>query len=293
MKNIYERLTGRVAYIAMHPFTVRELKRMTDEVPFNKNIFKIRNINKLKETSKVHELDIIKGGMPSICNSIVENPFIWFKRYELTYLDRDIRNLSRIGNIIPFRGLLHLVALRSGGIINISDLARDARITSATISNYLSIMGMSFVFYRLTPFLNNKTNRLVKSSKYYISDSGLASHLCNVEDITDTPYKGVLFETYVAQNLKGIIDSAWLQASLLFWNIQGRHEVDFIIEAGASFMAIEVKSSERWGKPDLAGLKAFISATPKCVAGNLAYNGLIQVSLGEKLWAIPSSTLLQ
>ena len=95
-----------------------------------------------------------------------------------------------------------------------------------------------------------------------------------------------------AQNLVGIIDSGWPQAKLYFGNIQGRHEVDFIIEAGNSLIAIEVKSAARWEKEDLGGLKAFVSSTPRCAAGILAYNGTTAVNLGDRLWAIPISLIL-
>jgi hypothetical protein len=132
----------------------------------------------------------------------------------------------------------------------------------------------------------------IKSPKFYIGDAGLACYLAGLEDISDDPLKGAMVETYVAQNIIGILDAAWPQASLFFWNIQGRHEVDFIIEAGNRCIAIEVKAAARWEQDDLAGLRAFIAATPHCAAGILAYNGSTPVSLGEKLWAIPLSMVL-
>ena len=106
------------------------------------------------------------------------------------------------------------------------------------------------------------------------------------------PLPGALFETYVAQNLFAIIDSRWKEAQLYFWGIQGRNEVDFIIEVGRYCLAIEVKSSARWQKKDLSGLEAFLAATAHCVAGLLCYNGTEAVRLGEKLWALPLGLVL-
>lgn len=77
-----------------------------------------------------------------------------------------------------------------------------------------------------------------------------------------------------------------------FWHIQGRHEVDFVIEAAGRRIAIEIKSSARWETNDLAGLKAFLAKTSKCMAGILAYNGTSAVSLGNKLWAVPLTTIM-
>jgi predicted AAA+ superfamily ATPase len=101
-----------------------------------------------------------------------------------------------------------------------------------------------------------------------------------------------MFETYIAQKILGIIDAKLPEARLYFWNVQGRYEVDFIIEAGRKCIAIEVKASARWEEKDLSGIKAFLSATPNCIAAVLAYNGTEAVRLGERIWAVPLSAVL-
>jgi len=125
-----------------------------------------------------------------------------------------------------------------------------------------------------------------------MSDSGLASFLAGADDVEKDPLYGALLETYVAQNLTGILHSTWPKAELFFWNIQGRHEVDFVISAGKKCIAVEIKGSSRWDRQDLSGLKAFLAATPQCVAGILAYNGPSPISVGERLWAIPIGMLI-
>ena len=217
---------------------------------------------------------------------------MWFRGYEQTYLERDIRDLSRIGNIISFRGILHLLSLRIGKLLSISELGRYVRMRSAAVSNYLSLMEVSCISYRLALFLENRANRLIKSPKLYISDSRLASFLAGVDDLEKDPLYGVLLETYVAQNIIVILHSTWPKADLFFWNIQGRHEVDSVIGTGGKRIAIEIKSSARWESRYLAGLKAFLAATPQCRAGILAYNGSASISLGDRLWAIPIGILI-
>ena len=71
-------------------------------------------------------------------------------------------------------------------------------LSAATVSNYLSIMEVSCVFYRLAPYLRNKTGRLIKSPKFSLGDAGLACYLTGTEDISDNPLKGAMSETYVA-----------------------------------------------------------------------------------------------
>lgn len=291
MKNISESLAGRAVYFAMHPFTRRELSAQAQQ-PFIRTFFETHTLTGMNDVPAIPLDDVVQGGMPTVCLGGLKNRANWFNGYEHTYLDRDIRDLSRIGDVIPFRGLLHLLALRTSGVLNVSDLSRDARLSAATVSSYLSIMEVSCVFYRLAPYLRNRSSRLIKSPKFYLGDAGLACYLAGTEDLSDDPLKGAMVETYVAQNIVSILDSTWPQAGLFFWNIQGRHEVDFVIEVGNKCIAIEVKAAARWEKEDLAGLRAFITATPHCTAGVLAYNGSTPVNLGGRLWAIPLSLLL-
>jgi predicted AAA+ superfamily ATPase len=101
-----------------------------------------------------------------------------------------------------------------------------------------------------------------------------------------------MLETYVAQNLFSLIKSCWTEAQIYFWSVQGRHEVDFVIEANRQCIALEIKSSGRWDAGDLSGLKAFLATTPHCKAAILGYNGTEAVNLGRTLWALPISLIL-
>lgn len=294
MKHIAESLAGRAAYFNLHPFTRRELHGQTAKVPFLKRFFTEPTppINGGEGSAPIILDEVIQGGMPLVSLGEVRDKDIWFKGYEQTYLERDIRDLSRIGNIIPFRNFLRLAAFRTGQLLRPSELGRDARLTTATVSSYLSLLEVSCVMYRLAPYLRNRASRLVKASKFYLGDSGLACYLAGTDTLTDHPLKGAMMETYIAQNLVGILDATWPQATIAFWNIQGRHEVDFVIEVGHRCIAVETKASPLWDRKDLAGLKSFMAATPDCVAGILAHNGTTAVRIGERLWAIPLSLLL-
>jgi predicted AAA+ superfamily ATPase len=128
-----------------------------------------------------------------------------------------------------------------------------------------------------------------------VTDSGLAAHLTQVRDLkpaADEPLRGALFETYVHQNLAGMLQAHDPRAELAFWNIQGRHEVDFVLTSGRRSLAVEVKAAGRFGERDLAGLRALRQRAPDLVAGVLAYNGTEAVSLGDGLLAVPLSLLL-
>jgi predicted AAA+ superfamily ATPase len=167
-------------------------------------------------------------------------------------------------------------------VLVISTIARDAKLNAATAGRYLDLLETSFLVRRLPPFLKNRGSRLIKSPKLHFTDSGLAAHLAGIrllEPGRDDLLRGALFETYVAQNLIALLEAHQPDAQLAFWHEQGRHEVDFVIEADRRVFAIEVKAAARWTGNDLSGLRAFLDRSPNCVAAVLAYNGREAVSL--------------
>ncbi|MBL7175810.1 MAG: ATP-binding protein [Desulfobacteraceae bacterium] len=297
LKSITESLAGRSVYLAIHPFNRREIRKQTmqDQDPFVKNFFKTQDIRLKGILNPILPEEVTQGGMPTVCLKQVKEPAIWFRGYEQTYLERDVRALSQIGNLLALRSLLRLTSLRTGQLLSPSQLGRDAKLNAATTSRYLSLFEASFLITRIHPYLGNRSSRLIKSPKLYLSDTGLACHLAGLDtsaSIRDDPLFGALFESYVAQNLLSILNSRWQNATLYFWSVQGRNEVDFVIEAGRSCIALELKSASRWQERDLAGLNAFLKVTPHCKAAILCHNGADAVKLGEKLWALPIDLIL-
>jgi len=295
LRGIKESLAGRSVYLEMHPFSRREISSLTTKRPFLIDFFENLKITVAKDPRPIRPEDVLNGGMPTVCLGEVKNRSLWFKGYEQTYLERDVREISQIENIIALRNLFHLTALRTGQILSPSQLGRDAKLSAATSSRYLSLFETSFLIARLTPYVRNRASRLIKSPKVYIADSGLACFLAGLErtdSFHDEPLTGAMLETYVAQNLFSLIKSCWTEAQIYFWSVQGRHEVDFVIEANRQCIALEIKSSGRWDAGDLSGLKAFLATTPHCKAAILGYNGTEAVNLGRKLWALPISLIL-
>ena len=241
------------------------------------------------------ESEVLCGGFPVVCLGEARDPSRWLRGYEQTYLERDVRELSQVGDLVAFRNLLRLASLRTGQMLNVSELGRDAKLNVTTARRYLDVMEASFVIMRLAPFLRNRASRLIKSPKMFVADSGLAAHLSGVTEIgpaSDEPMRGALFETFVAHNLASILDARWPGARLYFWHVQGRHEVDFVIESGRDVLAIEVKAGSAWSGSDLRALRVFLEVTPRCRAAVLAHNGDAAVQLGDRLWALPLSLVL-
>lgn len=292
LKNISESLAGRAVYLTLYPFNRREIMRTTRILPalmhfISKGVFPGRKF------APLNWQEVLTGGMPSVCLGEVKQPVVWFRGYEQTYLERDIRSLAQVADLISFRHLLQLISLRNGGVLNISELARDAKLTVMTAVRYLSLMEASFIVFRLYPYLGNRSSRLIKAPKIYISDSGLAAYLSGIRKLdAHEPLRGALLEGYVAQNLQSIISTHSPETKINYWNIQGRFEVDFILETAGKTIAIEVKYGSRVRENDIAGLKAYLQSAINCSGGIVAYNGADVLKLEDKIWAVPITLLI-
>ncbi len=292
LKGVTESLAGRAIYYQMHPFCREEKGLALRSTTFIERCFQGDAPSSSMRGSPVSEEEILSGGMPSVFLGETAERGEWFKGFIQTYLERDIHQLGRVTDIIEFRNLLQLAALRTGSLLTLSQLGRDGKLTTRTTGEYLSILEASFVIRRVPPYLMNRASRVVKSPKIYFSDSGLVCFLAGVSRLDREPLKGAMLETYVAQNLAALIEASSRRMSLHFWNVQGRYEVDFVVESGRECVAIEVKGSPRWEDKDLSALKVFLASTPHCTLGILAYNGTEAVKLGERLWALPLGLVL-
>jgi predicted AAA+ superfamily ATPase len=293
--HVSETLAGRAGYFTLHPMTRREQRGATAQPPW---LVKFLRSPALPSgtADPVTESEVLRGGLPPACLGPADDVAEWFRGYVQTYVERDVRQLSQITDLVAFRTLAQLAALRTGQVLVGSTLARDAKLNAVTAGRYLDLLEASFLIRRLPPFLKNRSSRLVKSPKLHFTDSGLAAHLAGLTSLEpgrDDLLRGALFETYMAQNLAGLLEAYLPDAQLGYWHEQGRHEVDFVIEAGRQVFALEVKAATRWTESALSGLRAFLDRTPACVAAVLAYNGKEAVKLDARLWAIPMGHLLQ
>ncbi|MBM3859764.1 MAG: ATP-binding protein [Verrucomicrobia bacterium] len=293
--HVSETLAGRAGYFTLHPMTRREQRGTTAKPPFLVK-FLAAPVLSAGRANPVTEREVLGGGLPLACLGPADGVAEWFRGYVQTYVERDVRQLSQITDLVAFRTLAQLAALRTGQVLVISTIGRDAKLNAVTAGRYLDLLETSFLIRRLPPFLKNRSSRLIKSPKLYFTDSGLAAHLAGVVSLEagrEELLRGALFETYVAQNLAALLEAHLPEARLSYWHEQGRHEVDFVIEAGRKVFAIEVKATTRWNESDLSGLRAFLERTPACQAAVLAYNGKEAVKLDERLFAIPLGHLLE
>src|SRR5580765_1626767 len=260
LRSVGESLAGRAVYLPMHPLTRRERARATQIEPWLAQLFAAGELPRRREFTAVTDEEVLRGGMPQLALDPALDRDLWLRGYEQSYLERDVRDLAQVADLAAFRRVLRLTALRSGQLGNESGIGRDAKLPATTTGRYLDLLETSFVLQRLPPFVRGRSQRLIKTPKVYFADSGLAAYLADVAEIdarAGERLRGALYETYVAQNLRAIVDLHLGRAELAFWHVQGRHEVDFVVATARAAVAIEIKAAARFDDADLAGLRAF------------------------------------
>jgi predicted AAA+ superfamily ATPase len=294
MARVTESLAGRAFYSTLHPMNRREISGTLDQPPALATFLQ-RGTWPDRGGSAVTESEVMRGGFPSLALHPGADAWMWFESYEKTYLERDIRDLRRVNDLVSLRRLVRLAALRTGGIVNLSDLARDAHLPRSTVVQHLDLLEAMYLIRRIPPYLGNRASRLIKSPKLYFADSGLAAHLAGLRELkanSTEPLWGPLLENYVLQNLAAALEPHLPGVRFHFWHEQGRHEVDFVLEWGRHVAAIEVKSRGRRQADDFKGLRVFMERTPQCRVGILACLEGELKQLEDKLWIVPLHRLL-
>ena len=202
-----------------------------------------------------------RGSYPGLWAELDDAPprDLWYQGYLATYLERDVRNLLRVGSLRDFDRFLRACAIRTGQTLNMADLARDVGIATSTAREWLSVLMASNQIFLLEPYHRSLGKRLVKSPKLYLCDTGLAAYLAGLQSaagLRDGPMAGALWETWVVGQWVRWRDWLHPSAGLWYWRDQAGAEVDLVIEWDQRLYAIECKLTEQPGKSDLRGIKA-------------------------------------
>lgn len=231
LKSISQSLAGRVGLTYLLPLTYSEI---------------------LKAGLQPDDLDewLLRGGYPRLYSSRL-SPNRFFDTYVSTYVERDVRGELGVRKLADFRRFLGLCAYRIGELTSDSSLATDARISTNTSGDWMSILEASFVTFRLQPYYRNFGKRLTKTPKLYFYDSGLAAHLLGLESVDDlrsnNAFRGHLFENMVVSEIVKEYYSRGKTPHVYYWRDSNQKEADLIIEkAGRIRYLVEIKASSTY-----------------------------------------------
>lgn len=219
MRGITESMAGRAAILQLLPLS-------------------------LAETAKA---SLLHGGFPEALAS-PKSRGLWFASYLQTYLERDVRAITSVRDLVTFRRFLALVASRHGQILNKTDLAAPLGVSAPTIGEWLSILEATGQVALVPPYFENFGKRLLKTPKLYWVDSGLACHLLGVTssaELERSPFLGALSEGFVAAEILKSQANRGARKEIYYFRDQQGLEVDFLVPRhGSRLWLIECKAAK-------------------------------------------------
>ncbi len=241
-----------------------------------------------RHQAKWLEYALTWGSMPGLLPLNRAERRDWLRSYTNSYLERDLADLARLDDLLPFRRFLQLAALRSGQLVSYADLARDAAVSPTTARNYLHYLTLSYQAFLLQPWFGSQTKRLVKSPKLYWTDVGLyRQQTGNWGEVT-----GPLLETFVAGECYKWVKTMRPEVAIWFYRAHTGLEVDILLESERGVWGIEVKASRQASRAQTRALRRLAAQMgSRWRGGLLVYQGEQIVRLAKNVWAVPAGRL--
>ncbi|MCM8812911.1 MAG: ATP-binding protein [Candidatus Omnitrophica bacterium] len=238
-EKIPQSLAGRTAVLKLLPFSYAEIapalaKKNLDEILFT-------------------------GFYPRIYDEHLD-PHEAMGFYFQTYIERDVREIVNVKDLLRFQQFMKLCAGRIGQLLNLVSLSNEAGISHQTARDWLSILEVSFIVFRLPPYYRNFNKRVTKSPKLFFYDVGFAAYLLGISNsgqMSRDPLRGNLFENMVVcEILKGQLNRA-REGDLSFFRDSNGNEVDLLMPTRTGLGALEIKSGQTIVPDFFKGLNYF------------------------------------
>ena len=292
-EQVTESLAGRAAMLRLLPVSQREeFGRPHDPLPW--------------ERPKTHPpgghmaprdlwQSFLRGGYPELVAEPDRDISLWHSSYVQTYLERDVRSLRQVGDLISFQSFLRALAARTGQLLNLTDVARDLGIAVNTSKAWLSVLEATFQIIVLRPYHANIGKRLVKTPKVYFADTGMLCYLAGLKDpdhAASGPLGGPIFETAVLLEIVKAFVNRGEEPQVHFWRTSAGAEVDLVVETGGKLIPIEVKLSATPRPAMASGIQIFHEDLgEKAGPGFVIHPGEVRLPLAPKVVALPFAEL--
>lgn len=237
LEKITQSLAGRTAILTLLPLSLHELGQ-----------------EMIKDIST--ETLILNGGYPAIWSKCIPRDAL-YKNYYTTYIERDVRQIINIKDMSLFQTFIRLCVGRIGTEFNASSLSGEVGVSANTINSWINTLVASYIVYMLPPYFANIGKRLVKASKIYFYDTGLAAYLLGIENekqLSTHPAKGALFENMVVNEYMKNRLNRGKDPNLYFYRDKNQKEVDLLHTHANDIYAYEIKSSQSFHKDFFKGI---------------------------------------
>lgn len=184
----------------------------------------------------------------------------WLGDYIATYVQRDVRQVVNVGDLLGFATFLKLCAGRTGQEINLSALGGDAGVSHNTAKAWLSILEASYIIHRLPAWHSTIRKQVVKAPKLHFFDSGLVCALLQIREPNQLklhPLRGAIFESWVVAELYKTLAHLGEQPLMHHFRESRGLEMDVLVQHGNRLHAVEVKSGATAAQDFFKGFSTF------------------------------------
>ena len=303
LRRVSESLAGRAVYLDLWPMTLSERRGRGGAGTWSVLLEADGPADALRGLpgGRVPKTDwraaVAAGGYPpaAFARDAAERSR-WFDGYLRAFLEKDLRDLAAVAALADVRRLMRLAALRLGGLLNQSELARDAALSQPTAHRYLNLLDTAFQVVRLPAYARSRSARMVKSPKLYWGDTGLAAHLAGLasgDGRDEGRLLGPLLENLVLLDLLAWRETTSPRPEVYHWRTAAGAEVDFVIEAGGRLLPVEVKTGAHPRPRDAEGLERFLAEHGRDGRfGVLLHGGDQAFPLSQRVVAVPLERML-
>lgn len=225
-EKISQTLAGRVAYLNLLPFSFEELNSIN--IPYDENEY------------------ILQGFYPPLYDKQIPARE-WIPNYISTYIERDVRQIKNITDLLVFERFMRLLAGRTGQEINYTSLSVEVGVDVKTIQSWIGILESSYIIYLLRPYYKNYNKTIVKRSKLYFYDTAIVCSLLNInklDHILNHPLKGALFECLIVSEIIKKQINHGKDINLYFWRDKTGREIDLIMDEATQIIPVEIKAGK-------------------------------------------------
>lgn len=177
---------------------------------------------------------LLRGGLPEFLLAEKRNPEHYSEWID-SYYARDIQELFNVRNRTGFLKLMQLLFMQSGGMLEITSLAKECGLSRPTVMAHIEALAVAHAIYLVQPFYGGGKKEIVRRPKVYAFDTGFVAHVKGWNEIRETD-RGILWEHLVLDMLRTQM------GNILYWADTYGHEIDFVVkESEGQVHAFECK----------------------------------------------------
>jgi predicted AAA+ superfamily ATPase len=292
LPSIADALPGRVDYVHMWPFSQGELDGRRESFIDRLLAGEAPHVEAAEVGRGAYAARIVAGGFPDAQDRGARGRSRFFSSYVSTLLGRDVPDIANVRDTAGVERLLRVFAARSASLVSTRGVAGDLGVDHKTVAARTRILEELFLVLPLQPWAVNLSSRQVKTAKIHMVDTGLLTHLINLDAagiVANPTLAGPIFETFAAMELTRQCDWAERPASLFHYRDKQQREVDIVLELGSGEVAgVEVKTAATVTAKDFAGVRYLRDKLgDRFKTGVVLYTGKRTLSFGERLAAVP------